>query len=106
MRSLCTILLLLPVSIQAADIQSQATIACVSDESSLQGRHRQSDSQKNSEQAKSRFSEWMMAENFSAGKSRINFAWQPHGVKGEVITYDCHFDSRNPAMGEAGKALG
>lgn len=171
MRSLCTILLLLPVSIQAADIQSQATIACVSDESSLQGRHRQTDSQKNSEQAKSRFSEWMMAENFSAGKSRINFAWQPRGdkgpsikidtsdkahnlirirsqtrnslivvssasnpfsteswtfvlnfrvetliatrvqsnvagVKGEVITYDCHFDSLSPAMGEPGKALG
>jgi hypothetical protein len=27
------------------------------------------------------------------------------GVKGEVITYDCRFDSLDPAMGEPGKSL-
>ena len=171
MRFTALLVALLPLAGQAADIQLQATIACVSDQSSLQGRHRQTESTKNSEQAKSRFSEWMMAENFSAGKSRINFTWRPHGdngpgisidttekahnlirirsqtrdslivvssasnpfsteswtfvlnfrvetliatrvqsnvagVKGEVITYDCRFDSLNPAQGEPGKSLG
>ena len=28
------------------------------------------------------------------------------GVKGEVITYDCHFHSLNPPMGDAGKPIG
>ena len=175
MRILCLLLLALPCLAPAADIQLTTTIACISDESSLRGRHRQSESQKNSERAKSRFSEWMMAENFDAGKSKVRFEWQPHGakvgskgasikidttdkahnlirirsqtknslivvssasnpfsteswtfifnfpvetliatrvqsnisgVKGEVITYDCHFHSLNPPMGDAGKPIG
>jgi hypothetical protein len=81
MRLLCLLLLALPCLAPAADIQLTTTIACISDESSLRGRHRQSESQKNSEQAKSRFSEWMMAENFDAGKSKVRFEWQPHGGK-------------------------
>ena len=28
------------------------------------------------------------------------------GVKGEVITYNCQFDSLDPAMGDADKTLG
>ena len=171
MRIILSILLLSPLTLYAADIQLQSTISCISDESSLRGRHRQSESQKNSEQAKSRFSEWMMAENFDAGKSRVRFDWQPRGskgpsihidttdkahnlirirsrtksslivvssasnpfsteswtfvfnfpvetliatrvqsnisgVKGEVITYDCQFDSLEPASGDSGKNLG
>jgi len=171
MKSLCTLLVLLPLAGTAADIQSQSSISCVSDESSLKGRHRQTESQKNSEQAKSRFSEWMMAENFDAGKSKVRFEWQPHGlrgpaieihtsdkahnmiqirsktkhslivvssasnpfsteswtfvfnfsvetliatrvqsniagVKGEVITYNCQFDSLDPTMADPGKNLG
>jgi hypothetical protein len=155
----------------AADIDRQSTIACISDESSLKGRHRQTDSKNSSEQVKSRFSEWMMAENFADGKSKVSFVWQPRsdrgpsikinttdkshnlirirsktrsslivvssasnpfsteswtfvfnfrvetliatrvqsnaaGVKGEVITYDCRFDSLDPALGEPGKSLG
>ena len=78
-------LLTLPLTAGAADIQLQTTISCISDESSLRGRHRQSDSQKNSDQAKSRFSEWMMAENFDAGKSRVRFTWKPRGLKGPSI---------------------
>jgi hypothetical protein len=81
MRLLCLLLLALPCLAPAADIQLTTTISCISDESSLRGRHRQSESQKNSEQAKSRFSEWMMAENFDAGKSKVRFEWQPHGGK-------------------------
>jgi hypothetical protein len=81
MRLLCLLLLALPCLAPAADIQLTTTIACISDESSLRGRHRQSESQKNSEQVKSRFSEWMMAENFDAGKSKVRFEWQPHGGK-------------------------
>ena len=88
MRPLCLLLLALPCLAPAADIQLTTTIACVSDESSLRGRHRQSESQKNSEQAKSRFSEWMMAENFDDGKSKLRFEWQPHGSKGASIKID------------------
>ena len=88
MRTLCLLLLALPCLAPAADIQLTTTIACISDESSLRGRHRQSESQKNSEQAKSRFSEWMMAENFDAGKSKVRFEWQPHGNKGASIKID------------------
>jgi hypothetical protein len=171
MRLPCLLLLTLPCLAPAADIQLTTTIACISDESSLRGRHRQSESQKNSEQAKSRFSEWMMAENFDAGKSKVRFEWQPRGdkgasikintsdkahnlirirsqtkhslivvssasnpfsteswtfvfnfavetliatrvqsniasVKGEVITYNCQFESLDPAMGESDKTLG
>jgi hypothetical protein len=171
MRLILSILLGLPLTLNAADIHLQSTISCVSDESSLRGRHRESTSQKNSEQAKSRFSEWMMAENFDAGKSKVLFTWQPRGikgpsiridttdkahnlirirsqtksslivvssasnpfsteswtfifnfpvetliatrvqsnisgVKGEVITYDCQFDSLDPAMGDSDKTLG
>ena len=85
MKLLCLLLLALPCLAPAADIQLTTTIACISDESSLLGRHRQSESQKNSEQAKSRFSEWMMAENFDAGKSKLRFEWQPRGTKGASI---------------------
>ena len=88
MRLLCLLLLALPCLAPAADIQLTTTIACISDESSLRGRHRQSESQKNSEQAKSRFSEWMMAENFDAGKSKVRFEWKPRGVKGASIEID------------------
>jgi len=92
MRLLCLLLLALPCLAPAADIQLTTTIACISDESSLRGRHRQSESRKNSEQAKSRFSEWMMAENFDAGKSKVRFEWQPHsskkGSKGASIEID------------------
>jgi hypothetical protein len=88
MRLFCLLLLALPCLAPAADIQLTTTIACISDESSLRGRHRQSESKKNSEQAKSRFSEWMMAENFDAGKSKVRFEWQPHGNKGASIKID------------------
>ena len=171
MRFILVILCLLPLQLQAADIKLQTSISCVSDESSLKGRHKQSESLKNSDQAKSRFSEWMMLENFGDMRSRVNFVWKPRtdkgpsielettdkahnsirirsytrnslivvtsasnpfsteswtfslnfavetmiatrvqsniaGIKGEVITYNCHFDSLDPASGEAGKVLG
>ena len=171
MRYLLACLFLLPLAPHAADIQLQATISCISDQSSLKGRHRQSESQKQSDQARSRFSEWMMAENFGDGKSKVRFFWKPRGpkgatikiettdkshnlirirsqttsslivvssasnpfsneswtfvfnfpvetliatrvqsnvggVKGEVITYNCQFDSLDPAMGDSSKSLG
>jgi hypothetical protein len=88
MRFILSIVFILPLIGQAADIQLQSTISCISDESSLRGRHRQSASPKNSEQAKSRFSEWMMAENFDAGKSKVRFTWKPRGIKGPSIGID------------------
>lgn len=171
MRLVLTIILLLPLSSHGADIKLQNSISCISDESSLKGRHKQSDSKKNSDQAKSRFSEWMMLENFADMRSRVNFVWKPRGekgpsidlettdkahnvirirsytrnslivvtsasnpfsteswtfalnfsvetmiatrvqsniagIKGEVITYNCHFEGLDPAMGDADKVLG
>lgn len=171
MRLILTIILLLPLSGHAADIKLQNSISCISDESSLKGRHKQSDSHKKSDQAKSRFSEWMMLENFADMKSKVSFVWKPRGdegpsieletndkahntirirsytrsslivvtsasnpfsteswtfafnfgvetmiatrvqsnisgIKGEVITYNCHFKSLDPAMGDADKVIG
>ena len=79
------LLLLLPLAASAADIETSTSIRCVSDESSLKGRHRKADTQKNSEEAKSRFAEWMMAENFDAGKSKVRFDWKPKGPNGPTI---------------------
>jgi hypothetical protein len=171
MRFILIIVLLIPLSSYAADIKLQSSISCISDESSLKGRHKQSDSRKNSDQAKSRFAEWMMLENFADMRSKVSFIWKPRGdrgpsielettdkahnlikirsytrsslivvtsasnpfsteswtfafnfgvetliatrvqsnisgIKGEVITYNCHFQSLDPAMGDADKVLG
>lgn len=158
MRFILTIMLLLPTLTQAASIKHQNSISCISDKSSLQGRHKEYVARKNSEKAKSWFSEWILSENFGDMKSKIYFTWHPKtsqgpsidiettdrahnlvqirsqtknslivvssasnpmsteswtfifnfqvetmiatrvqsnlgGVKGEVITYDCHFES-------------
>jgi hypothetical protein len=171
MRFVLTTILLLPLLASAADINLQNTISCISDQSSLQGRHRKLPPRDSSEKAKSWFSEWMMMENFADGKSKLRFSWKPTGekgptikiettdkahnlirirsrtksslivvssasnpfsteswtfvfnfkvetmiatrvqsniggVKGEVITYNCQYDSLDPAMGDADKVLG
>lgn len=171
MRIILAFLLLLPLTAHTADIKLQHTISCISDQSSLQGRHKEYSARTNSEKAKSWFSEWMMAENFGDMKSKVSFVWiprsdkgpaikiettdKPHnlihirsltknslivvssasnplsteswtfvfnfavetvvatrvqsnigGVKGEVITYNCHFESLDPAMGDSSKILG
>lgn len=81
-------LLLLPLSVQAADIKRQNTISCISDESSLQGRHKEIVARKNSEKAKSFFSQMLLAENFGDMKSKITFQWKPGGDKGPTIKID------------------
>jgi len=171
MRFILAFLLLLPVSVQPANIKLQNTISCISDQSSLQGRHKAFSARNNSEKAKSRFSEWMMAENFGDRKSKVSFLWKPRsdngptiqiktsdkahnlikirsytnsslivvssasnpfsteswtfilnfpvetviatrvqsnigGVKGEVITYNCRFESLGPVMGDSDKTVG
>ncbi len=168
---LTAIIMLVPFVGHSADIKLQNSISCISDESSLKGRHKQSESQQNSDQAKSRFAEWMMAENFADRRSKVSFVWKPRGdkgpsieletndkahnsirirsytrsslivvtsasnpfsteswtfsfnflvetmiatrvqsnisgIKGEVITYDCQFESLDPAMGDADKIIG
>ena len=85
MRIVLTILLLLPAWAQAASIKDRSEITCISDESSLQGRHKEYVARKNSEKAKSWFSEWMMAENFGNMKSKIHFTWLPKTPKGPSI---------------------
>ena len=171
MRFILAFLLLLPISAQPANIKLQNTISCISDQSSLQGRHKVYSARNNSEKAKSRFSEWMMAENFGDQKSKVSFLWKPAGekgpsieiktsdkahnlvkirsytnsslivvssasnpfsteswtfifnfpvetmiatrvqsniggVKGEVITYNCRFDSLEPVIGDSDKTVG
>ncbi len=80
-----TLLLVFPGLSQAADIMQQSAITCISDKSSLQGRHKEYSARKNSEKAKSWFSEWMMAENFGDMKSKITFVWTPRTDKGPAI---------------------
>ena len=82
---LVAIVALLPLAATAADISRQSIISCVSDESSLQGRHKESQARKNSEKVKSWFSEWMMAESFGNMKSRIKFVWTPKSESGPRI---------------------
>ncbi len=171
MRFILTTFLLLPLLAPAADINLQNTISCISDQSSLQGRHSKHSARNSAEKAGSWFSEWMMMENFGDMKSKVSFVWKPRGdkgpsikiettdkahnlirirsrtnsslivvssasnpfsteswtfvfnfkvetmiatrvqsniggVKGEVITYNCQFDSLDPAMGDADKILG
>ena len=171
MRFFVTTILLLPSIVPAADMNLQSSISCISDQSSLQGRHQKLLTGHSSDKAKSRFSEWMMAENFADGKSKLRFTWKPTGsngpsikiettdkahnlirirshtksslivvssasnpfsteswtfvfnfrvetmiatrvqsniggVKGEVITYNCQYESLDPAMGDADKTLG
>jgi len=85
MRALLVLLLVFPGLAQAAEIMQKSAISCVSDQSSLQGRHREFSARKNSEKAQSWFSEWMMAENFGDMKSKIKFIWTPRTDKGPVI---------------------
>lgn len=94
MRLLIAILLL-PGLAQAADIKRQHEIACISDQSSLQGRHKEYPARKNSEKARSWFSEWLMKENFGNMKSRIHFNWKPRTAKGPAIEIDTNDKAHN-----------
>ena len=95
MRILLAIILLLPQLAQAANIKHQSAIFCISDESSLQGRHKEYQARKNSEKAKSWFSEWMMAENFGNMKSKIHFTWKPRTPKGPAIEIETSDKAHN-----------
>ena len=88
MRIILAIALMAPLAAPAADIKRQSLISCVSDQSSLQGRHKQYSARNNSEKAKSWFSEWMMAENFGDMKSKISFVWRPDAENGPSINIE------------------
>ena len=85
MRIFLILVLLIPLAAPAADISQQSIIACISDESSLQGRHKEYVARKNSEKAKSFFSQMLLAENFGNMRSKIRFVWQPDSEKGPKI---------------------
>ena len=85
MRIFLALLVLVPLTAPAADITQQSIITCVSDESSLQGRHKEYVARKNSEKAKSFFSQMLLAENFGNMKSKIRFVWRPRTDKGPKI---------------------
>ena len=89
MKYLLLGLVFLPTLLGAANIKQVTTISCISDDSSVNGTHRNSDSAKNPERINSWFSEWLFAENFSQIKSKIKFVWTPRTDKGpkiEIIT--------------------
>ena len=89
MKFLLIGLIFIPSLLNAANIKQSTTISCISDNSSVNGTHRNSDSQKSSEKARSWFSEWLFAENFSEIKSKIKLIWKPITEKGpsvEIIT--------------------
>ncbi len=85
MRGILAALLLLPLAARAADIGQQTIISCISDQSSLQARHKHYDAQKGSDKARSMFSEMLIAENFGDSKSKIKFVWIPRSDRGPKI---------------------
>ena len=89
MKTLFCCLCLFPLVMQAANFKIPNSIVCISDKSSLLGRHRKAETRKGSEEVQSRFSEWLFAESFGDGKSKLKFLWTPIAEKGpeiEVIT--------------------
>ncbi len=91
MKLLFFCLSFIPMIATAASIDEDSSIACISEESSLQGKHRKYNAKTHAEQAKSRFSEWLFAESFSEQKSKVRFIWKPKTDKGpsiEIITTD------------------
>ena len=95
MRIILSILLLLPAWTQAASIKDKSSITCISDQSSLQGRHKEFVARKNSEKAASWFSEWMMAENFGNMKSKVYFTWKQKTPKGPAIEIETSDKAHN-----------
>ncbi len=89
MKLLVLCLCLYPSIILAANFKVANSIVCVSEQSSILGKHRKTDSDSKSEKIQSRFSEWLFAEAFGDGKSKLLLNWTPKGKKGpkiEVIT--------------------
>ena len=85
MRFFLATLLALPSAAMAADIGRQTVITCVSDQSSLQARHKEFEAGKSSDKARSMFSEMLIAENFGGSKSKIKFVWIPRSEQGPQI---------------------
>lgn len=85
MKLLLIYLCLSPLIVQAANFKVANSIACVSEQSNILGKHRGTDSDSQAENARSRFSEWLFAEAFGDGKSKLRFNWIPSGEKGPTI---------------------
>ena len=85
MKSILLIFCLLPICVSAANFEIPNSISCISEESSLLGRHRKVETSKKSDEVKSRFSEWLFAENFSDGKSKLQLLWTPATDKAPEI---------------------
>lgn len=88
-------LILTPGLLGAASIKQPTTISCISENSSMNGTHRHSDSEKQSEKAGSWFSEWLFAENFSEIKSKIKLVWTPISEKGPLVEIITNEKSHN-----------
>ena len=89
MRILFLCLCILPLATQAANFKLPNSIICISEQSSVLGKHRQTEARKGSEEVQTRFSEWLFDERFGDGKSKLKFLWAPVAEKGpeiEIIT--------------------
>ena len=95
MRYLLLCLIFSPVLVNGASIKQASTIACVSYDSSVKGQYQQFEAQNSAEKARSLFSEWLFAENFSEIKSKIKFLWQPVSEKGPSIKIITNEKSHN-----------
>ncbi len=82
-------LCLCPPVLLAANFKEASSIACISEQSSILGKHRGMQSDNQTENAQARFSEWLFSEAFGDGKSKLQLNWSPKGEKGpkiEIIT--------------------
>ncbi len=89
MKLLVLCLCLCPSILQAANFKVASSIACISEQSSILGKHRGMQTDNQTENAQTRFSEWLFSEAFGDGKSKLQLNWIPKGEKGpsiEIIT--------------------
>ena len=79
----------------AANIKERHSISCISDKSSLQGRHKEYTEGKSSDKVRSLFSELLLAENFGDKQSKIRFTWIPRTEKGPIIKIETNEKPHN-----------
>lgn len=85
MKLMILSLLIWPIFAEAANFKVANSIACISEESNLLGRHSNAKSESQADDARTRFSEWLFAETFGDGRSKLRFNWTPTGDNGPTI---------------------
>ena len=88
MKQVLTLILLLPLSVFAADIHQNTTISCISDISTKNGHRLNNLDQEVSADSTPSITQWQMKEDFGNQKSKIVFTWTPKTEKGPTITLE------------------